>query len=62
MQTCVQAGSKVTFREGVQAAFVAISPPLPLHVHMLFCTFLTRSSKEAVSPGLFLPKPRLAEE
>lgn len=50
MQMCVQAGSKVPFREGMQAAFVAISPPLPLHVHMLFCTFLTRSSKEALSP------------
>ena len=50
MQTCVQAGIEVTFREGVQAAFVVISPPLPLHVHMLFCTFLTRSSKDALSP------------
>ena len=45
-----QGSRLVTFREGVQAAFVVISPPLPLHVHMLFCTFLTRSSKEALSP------------
>lgn len=51
MQTCVQAGIEAGHvQRGSAGCLCGDFPSLPLHVHMLFCTFLTRSSKEALSP------------
>ena len=67
MQTRIQAGSEAGSRagEGVQAAFVVISPAPPPAPHVCTCSvpFLTKSSKETWSPqDSFLDELNLAEE
>lgn len=61
MQTCAQAGEQGPVQRGHAGRLVAIS--LPLHVHMLSVFFSPDLQRKLwSSPGLFLPKLRLAEE